>query len=100
MGYLTLEGIQKMNKWRKESVKNRIADANNTFKKENSGLFVELSEKNIVTIFISRGDWKHDHLYADCVMRNYAFRKVDEHVTEENGDDCYSSIHYYKPLKK
>ena len=47
-----------------------------------------------------RGDWKHDHLYSDCLVRDYLtarnipFYKM-ERVTEEDGSDWYRSIHIY-----
>ncbi len=44
---------------------------------------------------ISWGDWKHDHIYADIKMREAGYFPVSEEVTEEDGSDCYSAIHYY-----
>lgn len=49
-----------------------------------------------VEIEVCWGDWKHDHLYLDHVMKENGYRLTDECVTDENGSDAYSSIHYYK----
>jgi len=48
-----------------------------------------------VCVEISWGDWKHDHLRCDYILKQSGFLKVAEQVTEENGSDCYSSIHLY-----
>lgn len=57
---------------------------------------------------INWGDWKHDHLFGDRIIRDsvgnlgFIVRDIDEEVTEEDGSDCYSSTHYitfYKPEK-
>ncbi len=52
-------------------------------------------DENEVLVCISWGDWKHDHLACDYVMKGLEYRKVQEIVTEENGSDCYSSEHSY-----
>ena len=48
-----------------------------------------------VEINVELGDWKHDHLFIDYLMRENGFVKTDEVLTWEDGSDCYSSIHYY-----
>lgn len=54
----------------------------------------EVSKERII-LSISWGDWKHDHGWADTLMRYLGWSCDDEIVTEENGSDCYSSDHYY-----
>lgn len=50
-----------------------------------------------VSVEIIWGDWKHDHSFVDYVMRNdLGLKKVDETITEEDGSDTYSSIHYFE----
>ena len=49
-----------------------------------------------VEVNIEWGDWKHDHLYLKYLMEQKGFVQVDEELTEENGSDCYSSIHTFK----
>ena len=51
---------------------------------------------NEVQIEISWGDWKHSHRHLDNLMSNLGYIKDDEELTEEDGSDTYSSIHYYK----
>ena len=54
-------------------------------------------DKNVVEISVEiDGDWKHDHLYLRHVMTKNGYTQVYEMVTEEDGDDAYSSIHTFK----
>ena len=54
-------------------------------------------EGNILMVEVSWGDWKHDHLFLDFLMnRLFNFSVISTDVTEEDGGDCYSAIHYYK----
>lgn len=55
---------------------------------------------NTIEIAIIWGDWKHDHLHCDWLIDDYlnehSLRCIkSETITEENGSDTYSSIHYY-----
>ena len=73
---------------------------------EENHLFVEIGITPIENKFefeIHRGDWKHDHLRLDLLVQDYlndnGIRFIkSECVTEEDGSDCYSSIHYYRLL--
>lgn len=50
-----------------------------------------------VAIEIIWGDWKHDHIHVNDLMREaFGLKMEKETITEEDGDDAYSSIHYYK----
>lgn len=53
-----------------------------------------------VMVDISWGDWKHDHLYCDNLMKAKGYTLVEEEVTEEDGSDCYSAIRHYEPTGK
>lgn len=53
------------------------------------------SNGQAVTISIIWGDWKHSHGYCDYLMSLLGYRPLREVVTEQNGSDAYSSIHYY-----
>ena len=44
---------------------------------------------------IEWGDWKHDHKFCDDLMRVLGYDLLQEELTEEDGSDCYSAIHYY-----
>ena len=52
--------------------------------------------KDSFAVFISWGDWKHDHLYADKIIEdtlgNIDF-SIEKEVTEEDGSDTFSAIH-------
>ena len=42
------------------------------------------------------GDWKHDHLrFEYLVKHDLGGMNLDGRVTEENGSDCYSMIHRF-----
>ena len=45
---------------------------------------------------ISWGDWKHDHWRCDWLMEEVGAKSTGVNITEEDGSDCYSAIHYYK----
>jgi len=53
-----------------------------------------------VEIYVRWGDWKHDHLFLNTIMREAGFVLVDEITTEEDGSDCYSSTHKYREGKE
>lgn len=54
-------------------------------------------ELPIICVDIRWGDWKHSHLRADVLlMDKLGLECVAKEVTEENGSDCYSAIHYYR----
>lgn len=66
--------------------------------KEN-GLYGDVyeHENGCFSIEIEWGDWKHDHAFCDHLMREFCgYTCTDEKVTEENGSDTYSSIHFYE----
>ena len=46
-------------------------------------------------VYISWGDWKHSFIWLDNLMGYIGYQKNDELVTEEDGSDCYSAIHYF-----
>ena len=61
-------------------------------------IYAEVSDApdGTVTVDISWGDWKHEHLWCRDLMSYIGYEKIDERVTEENGDDAYSAIHTYR----
>lgn len=48
-----------------------------------------------VEISVEWGDWKHDHLCLDHVMKENGYGLRGEKVTDIDGSDAYSSIHTY-----
>ena len=54
-----------------------------------------------INIEIPWGDWKHDHTRCDYIINKFGHENNiniypdDEEITEEDGSDCYSSIHHY-----
>lgn len=51
-----------------------------------------------ICISVSWGDWKHDHLYLNHIMKEIGYSCDDEIVTEEDGSDCYSAEHYFSTI--
>jgi len=49
-----------------------------------------------IEVDVNWGDWKHDHLFLDHIMKNNGYCLKDEVVTEEDGSDCYSSTHLFE----
>ena len=49
----------------------------------------------VIAIEIRWGDWKHEHGRTDYLMSLMGLTKLKVDVTEEDGSDCYSAIHYY-----
>ena len=63
--------------------------------------FVDETFDDRLVVSVSYGDWKHDHLYLDHLVRNFFLKKGldierEEEVTSETEDDVYSSDHYYE----
>lgn len=83
----------------REEIQKKLDAANAEFALAGNGLIAQIHSLGTMeaVIEISWGDWKHEHLYADYVMKQHDFLLKNEVVTEEDGTDCYSSIHYYLP---
>ena len=47
-------------------------------------------------IAVTWGDWKHTHMFLDKLMKELGYILDFEQITDECGDDTYSSIHTYK----
>lgn len=57
---------------------------------------IEVADNGTVSVLIEWGDWKHEHGCLCYLMHQKGFTQYNEVVTEEDGSDCYSSIHYFK----
>ena len=69
------------------------------FLKEKDADYSDLAiTENGIEISVEWGDWKHSHLFLDYLMKELDYHKSHEQVTEEDGSDCYSSIHYYEKI--
>lgn len=65
------------------------------FKKNQFWYDYDIINSGNFKVYIEWGDWKHDHAHLDYVMQQEGFHKFGERLTEENGSDCYSSVHYF-----
>lgn len=53
----------------------------------------------VIQVEIDCGDWKHEHLACDQIMKEAGYKKVSEKEIGDSLEDVYSSYHYYiKPL--
>ena len=52
-----------------------------------------------IQVNVEYGDWKHDHFYLDYIMEHNGYRLKSMIVTEEDGSDCYSSVHLFEIFK-
>lgn len=73
-------------------------DAIQSILRKNDAWYGVYIDKNAVAVEINWGDWKHDHLWCDYILSENGCIKIDEQLTEEDGSDCYSSIHYYRKV--
>ena len=73
------------------------------FHLEHTGLIV--GKPAILSFEIFWGDWKHAHKWFDHKVRQFLTSEgydvqIVEVVTQEDGSDCYSAIHYINLQKK
>lgn len=59
----------------------------------------EIGNEVMVVANVEWGDWKHEHRYLDYVMEGLGFSVYKVDITEEDGSDCYSALHYYRKNK-
>lgn len=52
-----------------------------------------------IQVNVEWGDWKHDHFYLDYIMEHNGYSLKSMIVTEEDGSDCYSSVHLFEVFK-
>ena len=77
-----------------------LADELNKFLEEQQVYYeVYFEDDDTISVDISWGDWKHDHLWFDHVAEKFFNEKgydvvnVNVDVTDEDGSDTYSAIH-------
>ena len=81
----------------------KMLDKEELFAEVDFQMDVEKSPGGIVTnspsgivVSIEWGDWKHQHLRAKYLIGNkFGLECADSRITEENGSDCYSAIHFF-----
>ena len=61
--------------------------------------FVYPNDFDKVDVNIDCGDWKHDHIVCDVLMKEKGWELESESVNDDDDDDCYSSTHTYKRIK-
>ena len=77
----------------------KVLEAQTTLDKNNVwGTAYQYHTLPVIAVEISWGDWKHAHWRTDYLMEELGFQKIKVDVTEEDGSDCYSAIHYYMAM--
>lgn len=72
-------------------------DINRIFKENNLCYDSYISTTDgVIGITIEDGDWKHDHIRLNYIMRKNHYRLIKEVEIGTSEDDCYSSTHYFK----
>lgn len=84
-----------MNRYETEEQIYKYLRANNLFPDE-----VAVNELMDIEVQIDWGDWKHEHLRCDYLMKQIGFTCTGMMVTEEDGSDTYSARHYYMGMYK
>ena len=87
----------------KEIIEKIINEINAKFREEHVWADAEYKEPTFSTkyeieVYVEHGDWKHDHLRAEHIVKNILgnhFRDHFEDVTESDGSDCYSAWHTF-----
>lgn len=57
-------------------------------------VYFEIGEE-VVAVEIHWGDWKHEHARTRWLLTEAGYTHITSRVTEENGSDTYSAIHYF-----
>lgn len=52
-------------------------------------------EGKVIAVNLSWSDWKHGHGWCKNLMGYLGYNEMGCRVTEENGSDCYSAVHYF-----
>lgn len=56
-----------------------------------------VDDQGYIRITVENGDWKHDHMRLQQLMKSESFVFFDRHIPdEENGDDSYSAVYLYR----
>ncbi len=71
-------------------------DIKRIFKENDCYYDWDINPDGTIEVSVEWGDWKHDHLFLNYIMRENHYCLIDEDVTEEDGDDAYSSIHTFE----
>ena len=77
-----------------ETMKKEINKVIELLRKENIYEYV-YDELGMIAIEVEWGDWKHEHLHLDWIMKENGYTKMFDRITEEDGSDTYSAIHYF-----
>lgn len=58
----------------------------------NNNIYADVYELgNDIGMYISWGDWKHEHLRAQRIIENLINCEISKEITEDDGSDCYSA---------
>ena len=57
-----------------------------------------VDENGYIEITVENGDWKHDHIALQHIMREAGFISFGRHIPEDqdNDDDSFTAIYLYR----
>ena len=57
-----------------------------------------IDSQGYIQITVIDGDWKHDHIALQHIMREAGFISFGRHIPEDqdNGDDSFTAIYLYR----
>lgn len=90
--YLSCKQRKKQNNMERKDIEK---DIQRIFKENKIWHDWDVSLDGSVWVSVDWGDWKHDHLYLDHVMRENGYILMCKEVTEEDGSDAYSAVHTF-----
>ena len=85
------KGIKKLMK-KREKVQNLLT-------KNNMHYDFYVDSQGIIVLTIENGDWKHDHLAFQHIMREAGFISFGRHIHEDEndcGDDSFTATYLYR----
>ncbi len=90
--YLSCKQRKKQDDMERKDIEN---DIQRIFKENRIWHDWDVSLDGSVWVSVDWGDWKHDHLYLDHVMRENGYILMAKEVTDEDGSDAYSAVHTF-----
>ena len=58
----------------------------------------ELNDVQTLVVQIAWGDWKHEHIKCDLLMKELGYICIDVIIDEEDGSYTYSAYHVYEKV--
>ena len=88
------ETIKEYNKSIEKQLRQRI---DNLFADNKIHYDYTIDSQGFIEITVENGDWKHDHLMLQNLMKKNGFISFGRHIPDdETGDDSFTAIYLYR----